>query len=201
MTAPSRRPRSDAGGGVRAPRSSARPRVGNERLVRDEPATVALGLTQLLAALQVARWRPIIVAVFAGRKTGLALVVAALGLGTMAAETNAAIADKACGSVKTGKQSYAVRATKISCSFADTWAARLAGKRLANYVASTHLKGGPHGYTCIASTKSRSSPFKKLGASVQTAGSCSKGALGAALGAFGNTPYFNWTLVYKASSE
>jgi hypothetical protein len=132
--------------------------------------------------------------VLASKTTALVLGIAVLSLVTATAETNAATADKGCGSVKSGKHTYTVRATKTSCSIADTWAARLARKRLPNYTPSGSLQG-PKGYTCVGGTKSHSSPFTSLAPNVQTQGSCSKG-IG---GAFGNTPYFNWNIVLKSS--
>jgi hypothetical protein len=126
--------------------------------------------------------------------TGLSLGVP-LGLAsvTLASKgTAGAATSKTCASVTTGGHTYGVSATAVSCKTADKAVKKLAAKRLKAYTANASLSGGPRGYHCDAATKSRNSALSTP-ANVQVDGSCSKGALGGAAGAFGNSPYFNWS--------
>jgi len=119
------------------------------------------------------------------------LVVAAAAIGTASAA--AAPAAKQCAPIKAGGETYTVSVISASCSFADKWAAKLAGKRLAAHVASTPLPGGPAGWSCRAGTRARTQPLlAHLPANVQIAGNCGKG--NAILGGLGGSPYFNWSI-------
>jgi len=120
-----------------------------------------------------------------------AVVVAAAAIGAPSAA--AAPAAKQCAPINAGGHAYSVSAISTSCSFADKWAAKLAGKRLGAHVASTPLPGGPAGWSCRAGTKARSEPLlAHLPANVQIAGNCGKG--NAVLGGLGGSPYFNWSI-------
>ena len=104
-------------------------------------------------------------------------------------------ASKKCGVATTGGHGYAVSAIAVSCSFADTWVAVLAGKRLRSNVRSAPISGGPTGYDCRAGTKAPNDTMPEVKANVQIAGNCAKGPAG--LGGFGGAPYFNWVVVSK----
>jgi len=94
-----------------------------------------------------------------------------------------------CPPVKAGGQTYSVSTTKVTCSLADTWVTRLAGKRIAPHSSQVKLVGGPRGFRCVGGTKSAGADMPGIAANVDIAGNCAKG-----LGVLGGGPYFNWVV-------
>lgn len=88
------------------------------------------------------------------------------------------------GAVTAAGHRYVVHVDGVSCTFAKSWAGRLAGKRLRAHSIEAPLAAGPHGFRCSGTT---SQGFVSTGvpATAQVAGTCTKGGL---------TPSFNWIL-------
>lgn len=123
------------------------------------------------------------------------LVICLVALAIVPTASPAHAVSKKCALAKAGGHSYNVSATAVPCSFADTWVAALAGKRLQPNSRSVSISGGPSGYTCRAGTKGPSDHMPDVKTNVQIAGNCAKGPAG--LGGFGGGPYFNWVIVSK----
>ena len=102
---------------------------------------------------------------------------------------------KKCSVAKAGGHSYTVSAIAVSCSFADSWVAKLASERLRPHTVNAQITGAPAGYHCRAGTKAATDAMPDVQGDVQISGNCAKGPAG--LGGFGNTPYFNWVVVHK----